>query len=80
MEIIKSVADVESFEAAADELIRAADALKEAMEGRENIVNLYISGGITNITFNQNKTAIKYPPPAPKNKIEPPGTGEGRSL
>lgn len=75
MEIIKNVADVESFEAAADELIRAADALKEAMEGRENIVNLYISGGTTNITFNQNKTVTKYPP---RTKIQNKASGYRR--
>lgn len=68
MEITKVIADRESFEEAADELIRAADALKEAMEGRENIVNLYISGGTANITFNQNKIITKYPPQSPKSK------------
>ena len=62
MEITKVIADRESFEEAADELVRAADELKESMEGRENIVNLYISGGVTNITFNQNKNITKDPP------------------
>lgn len=45
MEITKVIADRESFEEAADELVRASDELKEAMGGRENIINLYISGG-----------------------------------
>ena len=62
MEITKVIADRESFEEAADELVRASDELKEAMGGRENIINLYISGGTTNITFNQNKIVTKYPP------------------
>ena len=67
-EVCKVMADRESFEEAADELVRAADELKEAMGGRENIINLYISGGTTNITFNQNKIVTKYPPYPKKTK------------
>ena len=67
-EVCRVVADRESFEEAADEIIRAADELKEAMGGRENIVNLYISGGTTNITFNQNKIITKYPPQTKRSK------------
>ena len=51
MEITKVIADRESFEEAADELVRASDELKEAMGGRENIINLYISGIDPPITF-----------------------------